>query len=155
MTGTSDILDLGAVASAVGVSRRTVLRAAQRAGAIVRICNKFYLKKSLARDVLGDRYDPCVANIRPPVRGKHRIDNAMTSAQAAARLKCARSTVLAVADRVKLGIRVGGRLLIPEEHLGAIKDEISKAGLPIRFQDPAEMKKHARRMARARSKSAQ
>lgn len=151
----SDILDLGDVASAVGVSRRTVLRAAQKADAIVRVCNKFYLRRSLARHALGEHYDPCVANIRPPVRGKHTIETALTSAQAAARLKCARSTVLAVVERTGLGLRVGGRLLIPVDQLGRIKDEISKGGLPIRFQDPAEMKKHARRMARARKKSAQ
>lgn len=154
MISTSDIVDLGAVASAVGVSRRTVLRAAQRAGEIVRVCNKFYVRRGALRGILGDKYDPSVASIRPPVRGKHRVDNALTPEQAAARLKCARSTILAIAARTSLGVRVGGRLLVPEGQLGCFKDEIAKPGLPIRFQDPLEMKTHARRMARARKKSA-
>lgn len=153
MIQTSDILDLGDVASAVGVSRRTVLRAAQRAGEIVRVCNKFYVRRGAVRGILGDKYDPAVANIRPPVRGKHRVDTALTPEQAAKRLKCARSTVLAIADRTNMGVRIGGRLLIPESQLGGFKDEIAKPGLPIRFHDPAEMKKHARRMVKARKKS--
>lgn len=154
MIATNDIVDLGDVASAVGVSRRTVLRAAQRAGEIVRVCNKFYVRRGALRGILGDKYDPSVASLRPPVRGKHRVDNALTPEQAAAKLKCARSTVLAVAERTRMGLRIGGRLLIPESQLGGFKDEIAKPGLPIRFHDPSEMKKHARRMVRARKKSA-
>lgn len=154
MIGSNEIVDLGEVASAAGVSRRTVLRAAQKAGEIVKVCNKFYVRKAAVRDLLGDKYHPFVANIRPPVRGKHRIDNAMTSAEASKKLKCARSTVLEVVARTGLGLRIGGRLLIPVDQLGTLKDEISKPGLPVRFQDPQEMKKHARRMARARKKQA-
>lgn len=152
MIATNEIVELGDVASAVGVSRRTVLRAAQRAGEIVRVCNKFYVRRGALRGILGDKYDPSVASLKAPVRGKHRIDNALTPEQAAGKLKCARSTVLAIAERTSMGVRIGGRLLIPECQLGNFKDEIAKPGLPIRFHDPAEMKKHARRMVRAREK---
>lgn len=152
MTTTGDIVDLGAVADAVGVSRRTVMRAAQKLGEIVKVCNKFYVRRSRLREILGDRYDPSVANIKPPVRGKHRIDTALTPQQAAARLKCARSTVMAVMDRAGVGIVVGGRRLIPEVELGRLKGEIVPPGLPVKFYDPKEMQNHARRMARARKK---
>jgi excisionase family DNA binding protein len=148
ITDTGDIVDIDELAAAVGVSRRTLTRSAIKHNAHVVLGNKYFVRRQSLREVLGSRYAPSVAKTPPPVRGKHRIDNSLTLQQVADRLKCSRSTVLRVLNRTRLGVKIGGRRLVPEHQVDDIKSNILPPGVPLRFYDPEEMKAHASRMAR-------
>lgn len=147
-TDTGDLVDLDDLAAALGVSRRTLARAAVKAGAQVKLGNKYFVLRKSLREVLGARYTPSVAKTPPPVRGKKRIDNSLTLQQVADRLKCSRSTVLRVLNRTRLGVKIGGRRYVPEHQLEDVKSNILPPGVPLKFYDPEEMKAHASRMAR-------
>lgn len=134
-----DLVDADAVAAACGVSRRTVIRAASRNGGIVPLGNKFFVKRASVREILDGRSVPSV---------KKATAGAITLQQAAATLGCSRSTVLRVLERTGLGIQIGGRRYVLTKSLDEIKRNVMKPGLPLRFQDPEEMRRHASRMAR-------
>lgn len=147
-TNTGDIVDMDDLAAAVGVSRRTVARAAMKHGAQVKIGNKYFVRRSALREVLGARYTPSVAKIPPPARGKKKVDGGLTLQQVADRLKCSRSTVLRVLNRTGLGVKLGGRRYVPENQVEGVKANVLPPGVPLKFYDPEEMKAHASRMAR-------
>jgi len=145
---TGDIVDADQVAELCGVSRRTVMRGAAKNKAAVKLGNKYFVRRDALAKVLGDRYDPSVEKAPPPVRGKKPIADAITLQEAANRLGCSRSTILRVLNRTSLGISMGGRRYVLERNLDDIKSNILKPGLPLRFHDPEEMRRHASRMAR-------
>jgi predicted DNA-binding transcriptional regulator AlpA len=134
-----DLADADAVAAACGVSRRTVIRTASRNGGIVPLGNKFFVKRSSVSEILDGRTIPSVEKATA---------GAITLQQAAVMLGCSRSTVLRVVERTGLGVQIGGRRYVLKKNLNAISMNIAKPGLPIRFQDPEEMRRHASRMAR-------
>lgn len=141
---TTEVIDPDALADAVGVSRRTVLRAAEREWAVVYIGNKGYVRKDALRKVLGSRYDPTVAKT-----GAHKADRLRTLQEVADALRCSRSTVLRVVHRTGLGVQIGGRRFIPSDQIKAVKAGIMEAGTTRIHLDPERMKDHARKMAAA------
>jgi excisionase family DNA binding protein len=145
---TGDIVDADQIAALCGVSRRTVMRGALREKAAVRLGNKYFVQRKALERVLGEHYDPSVAKAQSPVRGKKPISDAITLQEAAKRLGCSRSTVMRVLDRTRLGVAIGGRRYVLERNLDDVKSNILKPGLPLRFHDPEEMRRHASRMAR-------
>lgn len=140
----TEIVDADRLASAAGVSRRTVMRAAQRAGAAVYIGNKGFVRKDAVNEVLGDRYTPVVAKT-----GAHNAARPHTLQEVADRLGCSRSTVLRVLRRNSLGVTIGNRRYVPADQVRAVKAGILAAGVNLVQLDPKRMTAHARRMAAA------
>lgn len=140
----TEIIDPDSIALLTGVSRRTVMRAAERHGAIVYVGNKGYVLRSALRAVLGKRYDPSVAKA-----GAVRAERPKTLQEVANALKCSRSTVLRVVGRTGLGVQIGGRRFIPSDQIRAVRNEIMSPGVTRIHLDSERMKEHARKMAAA------
>lgn len=144
----SEIIDADELAVAVGVSRRTIMRAAQKMAAAVYLGNKGYVDRLSVPAVLGKRYDPSVEKT-----GGHRFDDAVTLRSAAEQLGCSRSTVLRVLERTGLGMKIGGRRYVPRCQIDDVKAGILAPGTTRIHSDKEAMKLHARRMARASARS--
>lgn len=141
----TEVVDATELAAAVGVSRRTILRAAEKQAAIVYLGNKGYVTRSDVPSVLGKRYAPSVAKT-----GGHGVgEKHLTLQEVAGMLKCSRSTVLRVIGRTGLGVKVGGRRYIPRSQVGDIRAGVLKPGVTTIQLDPERMRDHARKMAAA------
>lgn len=141
----TEVVDATELAAAVGVSRRTILRAAEKQAAIVYLGNKGYVNRSDVPFVLGKRYAPSVAKT-----GAHGVDGwYLTLQEVASRLKCSRSTVLRVLERTGLGVKIGDRRYVPRSQVEAVRAGVLKPGVTTIQLDPERMRDHARKMAAA------
>lgn len=141
----TEVVDATDLAAAAGVSRRTILRAAERQAAIVYLGNKGYVSAADIPLVLGKRYDPSVAKTGRLEAGEAHL----TLQQVAAMLKCSRSTVLRVLGRTGLGVKIGDRRYIPRSQVASVRAAVLKPGVTTIQLDPERMRDHARKMAAA------
>lgn len=139
------IVDADDIARRLGVCRRTVVSAAEKAGAVEYLGNKAFLRADSLQSALGDRYHPSVANTEVPVRGKHR-----TLQEVASILGCSRSTVLRVLERTGLGIQVGRRRYVPDYQIRLVKKKILSRGVTTLHSSQEALSERGKRMARSR-----
>lgn len=139
------IVDADTLAKSLGLSRRTIISAAARAGGVEYLGNKAFVKSGCLKPAFGSVYDPSMAKTAIPVRGKHK-----TLQEVASMLGCSRSTVLRVVERTGLGITVGNRRYIPEYQIRYIKKNILARGVTTLHSDKKAMSDRGKRMAAAR-----
>lgn len=152
MSTVADIVDCDALADATGVSRRTIIRAAQRHGGYVLLGNKSFVDRSRLRDVLGGRWTPDVEKTPPPVRGKHKCQDAVTLQDAATEIGCSRSTVLRIVQRYGLGVQMCGRRYLSASEVGVVRASILPAGVTERSAELKREKKSRGRTALSRGR---
>jgi hypothetical protein len=139
------LVDASDLARRLGVCRRTVVSAAERAGGVEYLGNKAFVREDAIEAAMGGLYDPSVAKTGVPVRGKHR-----TLGEVAVMLGCSRSTVLRVIERTGLGVVVGNRRYVPESQVGSIQKNILSRGVTTLHKDKAALSERGKRMARSR-----
>lgn len=147
MRAAMKVVDADDIARRLGVCRKTVISAAEKAGGVEYLGNKAYLRSDALRKSLGGRYD-CLApegSIATPVRGKH-----LTLQETADFLGCSRSTILRVIKRTGLGVAIGGRRYVPEGQVESIKKNILAPGITTAHSNRRALSELGKRMARAR-----
>jgi len=139
------LVDASDLAKRLGVCRRTVVSAAERAGGLEYLGNKAFVREDAIKPAMGGKYDPSVASTGIPVRGKHK-----TLQEVAEILGCSRSTVLRVIERTGLGVIVGNRRYVPECEVALIKKNILSRGVTTLHKDKAALSERGKRMAGSR-----
>lgn len=124
-----EIVPAQTVADAAGVSRRTITRSAEKAGALVEVAGRGYVFRSKLRKVVGERrWTTALDGLAAPVAGLGEIDSsAVVSREAvAAEAGCNLSTVWRTTHRFGIGLDCYGDRLLTKKMLPRIKECVGK-----------------------------
>lgn len=143
-----EIVPAQTVADAAGVSRRTITRNAEKAGALVEIGGRGYVFRNKLRKVVDDgRWTPALETLVRPVPGHGEInpEDVVSRNRAAKRIGCNLSTVWRTAHRFGIGVDCWGDRLLTEKMMPRLRECVGKPSA-----SPEEISEMKRRAVNAR-----
>lgn len=139
-----EVVPAQTVADAAGVSRRTITRCAEKAGALVDIGGRGYVLRSrLRKAVDGRHWTPAMETLVRPVPGMGEIDtdSIVSRADAAKSADCNLSTVWRTTQRFGIGIDCWGDLILTKKMLPQLRECVGKTSATP--EEISEMKRRA------------
>ncbi len=139
-----EIVPAQTIADATGVSRRTITRSAEKAGALVDVGGRGYVLRSRLRKVVdGSKWTPALETLARSVPGHGSIDTdqIVSRDRAAREVGCNQSTVWRTTKRFGIGVDCWGDLLLTEKMLPQLRECVGKPSASP--EEVSEMKRQA------------